>query len=142
NVAQESSAFMSRNGSSSGGMIKSISQSFLLRDVSWIYAAFFLITLTLSGVLSTDPGTTIFRILFEIISAYGTVGLSIGYPGIATSFCATWGAFAIFLLVVIMILGRHRGLPDSVDAAVQLPAHLLSNKQDKTIVAPEWFGSG
>jgi hypothetical protein len=72
----------------------------------------------------TDPSFTVFRVLFEIISAYGTVGLSLGYPTVLTSFSTVWTTQSKLVLCAIMMLGRHRGLPDSVDRAVQLPKDL------------------
>lgn len=64
-------------------------------------------------------------------SAYGNVGLSVGYscsaaPESATtnckevpySFSGKWSATSKLILVAVMFLGRHRGLPDDTDSAI------------------------
>lgn len=106
----------------------------LLRDLSWIFAVLFAICVAESSRISNDPNFNIFKILFEIASAYGTVGLSLGYPGAVVSFSGYWteyvhlfeltSSFSKVALCVIMLLGRHRGLPDNVDRAVTFPSHL------------------
>ncbi len=65
----------------------------------------------------------IFKSLFEVVSAYGTVGLSLGtgYSEWPLAFSSLWHNGAKIVLCIAMILGRHRGLPESVDRAVQLP---------------------
>jgi len=60
-----------------------------------------------------------FKIIFELISAYGTVGLSLGFQNQAVSFSGYWCKASQFLLILTMILGRLRGLPDSIDASVR-----------------------
>jgi len=59
-----------------------------------------------------------FKILFEIVSAYGTVGLSLGYRDIASSFSGVLSQPSQLLLVSVMLLGRLRGLPESIDPSV------------------------
>ena len=78
---------------------------------------------------STQPQFTIFSVLFEIISAYGTVGLSLGYPGTNASFSAQFRPLSKLIIVAMMLRGRHRGLPYALDRAVLLPGEGL--KKDK-----------
>eukprot|EP00927_Polykrikos_kofoidii_P032432 TRINITY_DN27634_c0_g1_i1.p1 TRINITY_DN27634_c0_g1~~TRINITY_DN27634_c0_g1_i1.p1 ORF type:complete len:812 (-),score=134.37 TRINITY_DN27634_c0_g1_i1:73-2283(-) len=60
-----------------------------------------------------------FKVLFELISAYGTCGLSLGYQDQSASFSGVWTVPSQMLLVFVMILGRLRGLPDSIDPSVR-----------------------
>eukprot|EP00746_Dinoflagellata_sp_MGD_P014527 gnl/MRDRNA2_/MRDRNA2_131881_c0_seq1.p1 gnl/MRDRNA2_/MRDRNA2_131881_c0~~gnl/MRDRNA2_/MRDRNA2_131881_c0_seq1.p1 ORF type:complete len:657 (-),score=87.20 gnl/MRDRNA2_/MRDRNA2_131881_c0_seq1:149-2119(-) len=59
-----------------------------------------------------------FKVIFEMASAYGTVGLSLGYRNAAYSFSGAWCQKSQFLLILAMLLGRLRGLPDSIDPSV------------------------
>mmetsp|Transcript_33679 Transcript_33679/g.85104 ORF Transcript_33679/g.85104 Transcript_33679/m.85104 type:complete len:111 (+) Transcript_33679:2-334(+) len=52
-------------------------------------------------------------IVFEFCSAYGTSGLSMSSG--AASLCRSWCPQAKVLLMVVMFLGRVRGLPESID---------------------------
>jgi len=70
-----------------------------------------------SDGIYTDFG--FFKVLFELLSAYGTCGLSLGYENQTFSFSGVWSEASQLLLVFTMILGRLRGLPDSIDASVR-----------------------
>ncbi|CAK9044979.1 Low-affinity potassium transport protein [Durusdinium trenchii] len=60
-----------------------------------------------SDGIYTDFG--FFKVLFEILSAYGTCGLSLGYENQTFSFSGVWSDASQMLLVATMILGRLRG---------------------------------
>ncbi|KAI5954570.1 TRK1 [Candida jiufengensis] len=64
---------------------------------------------------------SVFAILFEIISAYGTVGMSLGYPGVNTSLSGKFNVVSKLVIIAMMIRGRHRGLPYAIDRAIMLP---------------------
>ncbi|WZH45682.1 cation transport protein-domain-containing protein [Fusarium acuminatum] len=51
----------------------------------------------------------------------GNVGLSLGYPTVSTSLCGKFGTFGKVVICLMMIRGRHRGLPHALDRAVMLP---------------------
>jgi len=52
-------------------------------DLWYIFLGFFIISIAEGHRLqSGDPAFTMFSVLFEIVSAYGTVGLCLGYPTI------------------------------------------------------------
>ncbi|RSL93909.1 hypothetical protein CEP52_012966 [Fusarium oligoseptatum] len=68
-----------------------------------------------------DPAFTTWAILFEGVSAYCNVGLSLGYPTIASSFCTEYSTFSKLVICAMMIRGRHRGLPYALDRAIVLP---------------------
>jgi potassium uptake Trk family protein len=80
-----------------------------------------------------DPAFTVFSILFEVTSAYGNVGLSLGYPTVSTSLCGKFGTFGKVVICLMMIRGRHRGLPYALDRAVMLPdEHPLETPAEST----------
>lgn len=66
-----------------------------------------------------------FNIIFEAVPAYSCVGVSVGYPGKSYSFCGAWHAVSKLILVVVALIGRHRGLPTSIDNAIMLPSESL-----------------
>jgi potassium uptake Trk family protein len=78
---------------------------------------------------NNQPGFTMFNVLFEIVSAYGTVGLSLGYPGINASFSAEFRVISKLVICAMMIRGRHRGLPYALDRAILLPSEKLQQKE-------------
>jgi Trk-type K+ transport system membrane component len=74
----------------------------------------------------TDPVTfSVFNVIFEVVSAYGTVGISVGLPKDAFSFSGGWHTGSKLILCVVMLRGRHRGLPVALDRAVRLPGEQL-----------------
>jgi hypothetical protein len=66
-------------------------------------------------------GNAIFSSLFELCSAYGNVGLSIGSPNKTNvSFSADWSRWSQLVLLMVMVTGRTRELPTAVDGALEL----------------------
>jgi len=68
----------------------------------------------------------VFYIIFELASAFGNVGLSLGSikrPSAPTSFSrdlrANYGA--LLVMCVVMVAGRTRELPGHIDSALSLP---------------------
>eukprot|EP00397_Hematodinium_sp_SG-2012_P025120 GEMP01026217.1.p1 GENE.GEMP01026217.1~~GEMP01026217.1.p1 ORF type:complete len:670 (-),score=78.93 GEMP01026217.1:191-2200(-) len=59
-----------------------------------------------------------FKIIFDVVSAYGTSGLSLGYKDKAYSFVGALRPGSQLLVCLTMFLGRIRGLPDSIDSSV------------------------
>ncbi|KAI9042116.1 potassium transporter [Aspergillus affinis] len=76
-----------------------------------------------------DIAFSLFPILFEIVSAYGTVGLSLGYPGTQTSLCAEFNTVSKLIVIAMQVRGRHRGLPHSLDHAILLPCEVPQGEQ-------------
>ncbi|KAI7714971.1 hypothetical protein KC353_g6437 [Hortaea werneckii] len=72
-----------------------------------------------------------FSVLFEIVSAYGTVGLSLGYPGFNTSFSGQFHVISKLVIIAMMLRGRHRGLPYALDRAILLPGDNVHKKDDE-----------
>ena len=95
-------------------------------DLWWIALAVFLITIIETGQFHRDPVVfSVFNIVFEVISAYGCVGISVGVPWNAYSFCGAWHTGSKLVLCAVMLRGRHRGLPVAIDRAILLPSATL-----------------
>ncbi|KAF5380579.1 hypothetical protein D9615_004675 [Tricholomella constricta] len=96
-------------------------------DMWWLGLALFVVCMNERHNLD-DPASAIwfniFSVVFEIVSAYGTVGLSLGTPNDNFSFAGELKSFSKFILILVMIRGRHRILPVAIDRAVMLPSEL------------------
>ncbi|KAL8991172.1 MAG: hypothetical protein Q9177_000347 [Variospora cf. flavescens] len=101
-------------------------------DLWFIFLGLFIIGIAESAHLrnTNEYAFTMFSCLFEIVSAYGTVGLSLGYPDTNTSFCAQFSVLSKLVLIAMEIRGRHRGLPYELDRAILLPSELLHETED------------
>ena len=102
-------------------------------DLWYIFLGLFIIAIAEGDRLSNtnEYAFTLFSVLFEIVSAYGTVGLSLGYPGINASFSAEFSVVSKLVVIAMQIRGRHRGLPYELDRAVLLPSDSLHKKEDE-----------
>ncbi len=96
---------------------KMLSHSFTLltRTRTWLFIFIFLICAFESyHVTPIDENVTFFRILFEVISAFGAVGLTLGYPNLKSSFATVLSTPSKIILILTMLMGRHRGLLNSM----------------------------
>ena len=102
-------------------------------DLWYIFLGLFIIAIAEGDRLSNtnEYAFTLFSVLFEIVSAYGTVGLSLGYPGINASFSAEFSVISKLVVIAMQIRGRHRGLPYELDRAILLPSDSLHKKEDE-----------
>lgn len=102
-------------------------------DLWYVFLGFFLIAIIegsrLENVKGDEAYFTLFSILFEIVSAYGTVGLSLGFPGFNTSFSGQFHTLSKLVIIAMEIRGRHRGLPYALDRAILLPSESLQQKE-------------
>ncbi|KAM0720626.1 hypothetical protein Q7P37_004763 [Cladosporium fusiforme] len=97
-------------------------RSQLAHDAWIIILALFLITIIEAPKFGDDPAVfSVFNFLFDIVSGYGCVGISVGVPWDAYSFCGSWQSLSKLILCAVMIKGRHRGLPVAIDKAILLP---------------------
>jgi Trk-type K+ transport system membrane component len=81
-----------------------------------------------------DPvNFSVFNVVFEVVSAYGCVGISIGVPNNAYSFSGGLYAGSKLVLCAVMLRGRHRGLPVALDRAVQLPGDDLQWDEEEDL---------
>ncbi|KAK4700650.1 Trk/Ktr/HKT type cation transporter, partial [Phenoliferia sp. Uapishka_3] len=103
-----------------------------------------------NGMSYSSLLSSIFTIMFEVTSSYGTVGLSLGTPTVRdsvpfryvhpdsrdnqcqknTSLAGTLRILSKLVLCAVMIRGRHRGLPIAIDRAVLLPSDLVRHNDD------------
>ncbi|KAL2213452.1 potassium transport protein TRK1/TRK2 [Sarocladium strictum] len=90
-------------------------------DLWYVALGFFVIAIS-EGSKIEEGRFDLFAVLFEIISAYGTVGLSIGVPNVNASLCSQFSVIGKLVIIAMMIRGRHRGLPYGLDRAVLLPS--------------------
>ena len=99
-------------------------------DLWYIFFGLFLIALIEGDRLlnQEEPFFNMFSVLFEVVSAYGTVGLSLGYPDTATSFSAQFQPLSKLVIIAMQIRGRHRALPYQLDRAVLLPSESLNHE--------------
>jgi Trk-type K+ transport system membrane component len=104
----------------------------LAHDLSWLVIAVLLIVCIETGSFERDPLTySVFNVVFEITSAYGCVGITIGLPDQAYSFAGGWHKVSKLILCAVMLRGRHRGLPVAIDRAVLLPGDGLAVKEEE-----------
>jgi hypothetical protein len=91
------------------------------------------------------------RTVFELVSAFGGIGLSLGIPTENFAFSGAFSPLSKLVVIVIMVRGRHRGLPVAIDRAskcglcvcylvltesqVLLPEDLVSTKHDDSVPA-------
>lgn len=57
-------------------------------------------------LITPDPTFNFLKVIFEIFSAFGTVGLSMGYSGGVTSFSGILSDFSKWLIIIVMLFGR------------------------------------
>ena len=97
---------------------KAVYKKYLNSHIRWLGFFFLCIATAEERVLDTQPPVNLFDILFEIMSAYGTSGLSMGSPGKPYSLCGEFNNFSKILLCIVKLMGKHRGLPSNTDAAL------------------------
>lgn len=102
-------------------------------DLWYIFLGLFLIALAEGRRLqnTNDYAFTMFSCLFEIVSAYCTVGLSLGYPNVNASFASEFTVISKLVIIAMQIRGRHRGLPYELDRAILLPSEHLHKGEDE-----------
>ncbi|KAJ5551984.1 hypothetical protein N7461_006682 [Penicillium sp. DV-2018c] len=121
---------LSRSGlskTSRGYFVQQQLRSQLSHDLWWIALAVFFIAIAEADHYSEQPvAFSTFNIIFEVVSAYGCVGVSPGFPGKNYSFCGAWRAISKLILAAVALRGRHRGLPVAIDKAIMLPSESLA----------------
>jgi hypothetical protein len=102
-------------------------------DLWYVFLGLFLVCIIEGDRLQdvNQSSFTIFACLFEIVSAYGTVGLSLGYPGTDASLSTEFRVLSKLIIIAMMLRGRHRGLPYALDRAILLPSESLNRKEQE-----------
>lgn len=110
-------------------------RSQLSHDIWWIALAVFFIAIAESDHYTANPvAFSTFNIIFEVVSAYGCVGVSLGFPGMNYSFCGAWHTISKLILAAVALRGRHRGLPVAIDKAIMLPSESLAWAEEEDAV--------
>ncbi|KAK0621141.1 cation transport protein-domain-containing protein [Bombardia bombarda] len=95
-------------------------------DLWYIFVAYFILCISEGSHLMNETdqsnGFTMFSVLFEIVSAYGTVGMSLGYKGVNASLSSQFSVVGKLVIIACMQRGRARGLPYALDRAIILPS--------------------
>lgn len=110
---------------------RAIASSIAQDDLPWLLLAVIAILIAEGTALRTTPNPrylSFLGIVFEVMSAYGTVGLSFGYPGTVMALSAQFGVFSRLVIMAVALAGRHRGIPAAVDASVFLPDLLQAQR--------------
>lgn len=98
-------------------------------DIWWLVWGIFIVAIIERGDL-IDPNKSwfnMFAVIFELVSAFAGIGLSLGFPEDNFSLVGTMKPLSKIVVIIIMIRGRHRGLPVAIDRAVLLPTELVVN---------------
>ncbi|EKM49791.1 uncharacterized protein PHACADRAFT_214314 [Phanerochaete carnosa HHB-10118-sp] len=101
-------------------------------DIWWLALSLWLICIVeRNGIMDpSKPWFNVFAILFEIVSGYGTVGLSLGIPTANYSLSGVFHILSKLIICAVMLRGRHRGLPVALDRAVMLPHEFKRRYED------------
>ncbi|KIJ40257.1 hypothetical protein M422DRAFT_32310 [Sphaerobolus stellatus SS14] len=102
-------------------------------DLWWlIWGVFFVCIIERGNLLDqSKKWFDIFRVLFELVSAFGGIGLSLGVPYDNFSFTGSFKPLSKLVVIIIMVRGRHRGLPLAVDRAILLPREFQLIQQEQ-----------
>ncbi|KAE8140841.1 cation transport protein-domain-containing protein [Aspergillus pseudotamarii] len=121
-----------RNG---GSYIMTHIRNQLTFDLWYIFLGIFCICIAEADKIADTsiPAFAVFPVLFEVVSAYGNVGLSLGYPTVSTSLSGEFTTFSKLVICAMMIRGRHRMLPYKLDRAILLPNERLSKDDEDEI---------
>ena len=101
-------------------------------DLWWIALAVWIVLIAEQGKIEDRekyPNLTIFTILYELVSAYGTVGISCGAQYHNSSLVGDFTVISKLIVIAVMVRGRHRGLPSAIDRAIMLPSELHAYDQ-------------
>lgn len=99
---------------------RSFLNQYLFRHSFFVFLAVFICAYSEDKLL--QPGhpveVNLFYIFFEIISAYGSVGLSMGVPGHNYSLSGALSSVGKLTIMSMMLMGKLRGLPASTEDVV------------------------
>ncbi|KZP01526.1 TrkH-domain-containing protein [Calocera viscosa TUFC12733] len=106
-------------------------------DMWWLFLALWIICIIERHNINetyNDPWFDIFPIFFELVSAYGTVGLSLGIPNQNYALSGDFSPLSKLVVIIVMLRGRHRGLPVAIDRSLVLP-YEFKNHDDHPVEA-------
>ncbi|GAA5913289.1 uncharacterized protein JCM6883_005308 [Sporobolomyces salmoneus] len=101
-------------------------------DIGFLTLAIFLLCVLERHRIGSQnwPEVSIFSLIFEILSAYGCVGLSLGTSRNSASLAGVLRTLSKLVLIGTMVRGRHRGLPVAIDRSILLPSELENTAED------------
>ncbi|CAF5175045.1 unnamed protein product, partial [Rotaria magnacalcarata] len=89
--------------------------SLIISTRTWLFIFVFLICAFEASLLTPSyPNVTVFRVIFEVISAFGGCGLSVGHSPSSPNLAFAFTVPSKIILIFSMCMGRHRGLLDSM----------------------------
>ncbi|ORZ35081.1 hypothetical protein BCR44DRAFT_1435045 [Catenaria anguillulae PL171] len=90
--------------------------NWIVQDLFWVFSAILVIAMAEAAnpYLTTRGEFDMFGLLFNCISAYGTVGLSLGTT-FGTRAASNLQDLSQVVLVLLMLVGRCRGIPATID---------------------------
>ena len=91
------------------------SHNFLFRHTVVIALAIIILAFVEDKMVRENPVVDFIDVVFEVISAYGNVGLSMGFPGSMASLCGNMSTVGKLVLIFLMMVGKLRGLPTNSD---------------------------
>ena len=94
-------------------------------DLWYIFVGFFILNISEGPRIMANEFSG-FSVLFEVVSAYGTVGMSLGYANGDESLSSQFSVIGKLVIMAMVIRGRHRGLPYGLDRAILLPSESLN----------------
>ena len=135
--AQDATENKKQRGGEQGGRLSGMHiRNQLAYDLWWIALAWILICVVEEPQLNTDAqGFGIFPILFEVVSAYGNCGLSLGVPYAYYSLSGQFHTLSKLILIPVMLRGRHRILPLAIDRSIMIPGQGLMEELDRHYVS-------
>ncbi|KAH8146267.1 uncharacterized protein LAJ45_09709 [Morchella importuna] len=84
-------------------------RTFTVDDFWMLFFIIWVIATIETAHFDADPVSySIFNITFEVISAYGCVGVSMGHPDMSTSMSGAFRGGSQLVLCIVMLLGRTR----------------------------------
>ncbi|KAI9279003.1 cation transport protein-domain-containing protein [Phascolomyces articulosus] len=106
-------------------------QRMLTREIMWVIAGIFCICVIEAEAIMGPSPITVLTVIYETVSAFGTAGSSTGYPGVTTAQAGSYHLLSKLILILLMYRGCHRGLPSTIDHAVQLPSEQLDKREEQ-----------
>jgi hypothetical protein len=107
-------------------IVKTVISGYSFRFSQFLLVFFLISTFIESDLMFEQPQVfNIWYLLFEFTSAYANVGLSMGIPGATYSMSGGLSTASQVLLIMTMMLGKHRAMPRRNDTVVDFKYRYL-----------------
>ena len=84
-------------------------QRTVAREICWVLIGIFCMCIIEADAIMAPSPITVLTIIYETVSAFGTVGSSAGYPGVTTAQAGSYHILSKLILTLLMYRGCHRG---------------------------------